>query len=768
MDEVVYSIEIETGDIPKRLDEIRSQLEANAAQIKAYQDQTKAGNKLTNEQARELLRLRDTQKILGREQQVLTQITTAASDSLDQQRKQLIAARLQWDRLTKDQRENSEQGKALKAQIDQLNRSVSNAEESTGRFQRGVGNYTNAIKEALVGSGAFGKGLDGIGAALKANPFGLLLSALPLIIGLFQKAQPVMDAVKVVMSGLGAVVEVLTQRAGALFNAFTSLITGDFTEAANSASQAFGSLGSSIAEAAREGANYAKVMKDVEDGLALLDVQESRLNIGMAALTKQLRDRTRTDKERIEIAKAIQSIEQANFNERMKFLDMENKAARQRLNRLLQQAGVQNVINLSDEQALKLAQENAIIDESWNKVKDTRIALNNREAESQSLIEAAQTRLNMIREQGEERDAKAREKRNADIEKQKQAQEKAAADAIALEQKRVAEFQKLSQAELNLQLKTTQEYYAQIERARKEQLANDLVAVAGNAEEEKRVRSQAEADLTQIKFDSLKTQELILNDYALTVEGVDAMLAANGIELAKLTSEDKIRILTEEYERRKAIADQQLKEDEKQAERTKQAFMQASVQIGQQVEQAVMTYKGDLQGFVQTTSAAVLKTTLDVIKNQLIAAQLAANFQATGSAVALFGPAGLLAAAGRIALISAAFGVAKVGIDKLFQVEAPKFEQGGYVYGPRHSSGGVMIEAEGGEYVMNRGAVAAFGPQIEAMNQIGRTAAAPMLAVGDQYSSMLAAMEAIRPEVSVKEIQRVSSRVNVRESQRSW
>jgi len=45
-----------------------------------------------------------------------------------------------------------------------------------------------------------------------------------------------------------------------------------------------------------------------------------------------------------------------------------------------------------------------------------------------------------------------------------------------------------------------------------------------------------------------------------------------------------------------------------------------------------------------------------------------------------------------------------------------KFEQGGMVGGRRHSSGGTMIEAEQGEYVMSRNAVDAVG--VEAMNRI--------------------------------------------------
>lgn len=47
------------------------------------------------------------------------------------------------------------------------------------------------------------------------------------------------------------------------------------------------------------------------------------------------------------------------------------------------------------------------------------------------------------------------------------------------------------------------------------------------------------------------------------------------------------------------------------------------------------------------------------------------------------------------------------------------YEEGGMIYGPRHAQGGVMIEAEGGEAVMTRGAVTMFAPLLSAMNQMG-------------------------------------------------
>ena len=47
------------------------------------------------------------------------------------------------------------------------------------------------------------------------------------------------------------------------------------------------------------------------------------------------------------------------------------------------------------------------------------------------------------------------------------------------------------------------------------------------------------------------------------------------------------------------------------------------------------------------------------------------------------------------------------------------YAEGGMINGPLHAGGGVMINAEGGEAVMTRGAVTMFGPLLSQLNQAG-------------------------------------------------
>lgn len=47
------------------------------------------------------------------------------------------------------------------------------------------------------------------------------------------------------------------------------------------------------------------------------------------------------------------------------------------------------------------------------------------------------------------------------------------------------------------------------------------------------------------------------------------------------------------------------------------------------------------------------------------------------------------------------------------------YADGGMINGPRHAAGGVLVNAEGGEAVMTRGAVTMFAPMLSMMNQMG-------------------------------------------------
>ena len=115
--------------------------------------------------------------------------------------------------------------------------------------------------------------------------------------------------------------------------------------------------------------------------------------------------------------------------------------------------------------------------------------------------------------------------------------------------------------------------------------------------------------------------------------------------------------------------------------------------------------------------------------------------------------------------------------------EKPKFELGGEIIGDSHSRGGVTIEAEGGEYIVNKDAYSKYGGLIRALNESGRRKFANGGEVTPNVSSpstgdiidydllantLVLALKANPMFVSVTELRTVENRLKIVESKTSF
>lgn len=115
--------------------------------------------------------------------------------------------------------------------------------------------------------------------------------------------------------------------------------------------------------------------------------------------------------------------------------------------------------------------------------------------------------------------------------------------------------------------------------------------------------------------------------------------------------------------------------------------------------------------------------------------------------------------------------------------EKAKFELGGEIIGDSHSRGGVTIEAEGGEYIVNKDAYSKYGGLIRALNESGRRKFANGGEVSPNVSTpqssdlidydllantMVVALKANPMFVSVTEIRNVENRLKAVESKTSF
>ena len=115
--------------------------------------------------------------------------------------------------------------------------------------------------------------------------------------------------------------------------------------------------------------------------------------------------------------------------------------------------------------------------------------------------------------------------------------------------------------------------------------------------------------------------------------------------------------------------------------------------------------------------------------------------------------------------------------------EKAKFELGGEIIGNSHSRGGVAIEAEGGEYIVNKNAYSKYGGLIRALNESGRrkfanggdvtpNVSTPQSSDLIDYdllaNTMVVALKANPMFVSVTEIRSVENRLKAVESKTSF
>jgi hypothetical protein len=146
-----------------------------------------------------------------------------------------------------------------------------------------------------------------------------------------------------------------------------------------------------------------------------------------------------------------------------------------------------------------------------------------------------------------------------------------------------------------------------------------------------------------------------------------------------------------------------------------------------------------------------------------------AIMEAWSSTAAIMFPGNLIAGGALTAMLAAA-GIAQTAKAQQEMRNAMKYEKGGLIEGPRHSNGGVNINAEGGEFVMNRAATQAFLPMLEQMNNIGRPQAVQDVSIftRDQVQNIVTetvkGITAIPVVVTQNDITQAQRNVNVIQS----
>lgn len=158
-EELLIKIDIVDSDSANRINAISEELNHLKVTQKDYEQAVKEGKQLTTEQGKEYVavkaRIADLNKELNAHTKALqkeNQEQAKNKDSLNAMRTQLKSLIKEYDNMSKAERESVEIGYKKRDEINALTDQIKELEEGTQRYQRNVGNYTNAIQQALGSS----------------------------------------------------------------------------------------------------------------------------------------------------------------------------------------------------------------------------------------------------------------------------------------------------------------------------------------------------------------------------------------------------------------------------------------------------------------------------------------------------------------------------------------------------------------------------------------------------------------------------------------
>jgi len=199
-EQIIYNLQIEgiknVADLERELKKVNTQLKNQDQDTKEGQDAYKA---YAEQQAKLKNALDDSRKGL---------VENAKAQKA--QEGSLNALRLKLSQLTKERNGlplASERFKELQKELKSTSDEIKAVEEESGFFGRSVGNYAKGAQNAAIGTGTLSKGINGIGAATKANPLGLLITAVILLGDKVGKLTPLVDGLSKVFTPLFTVIE---------------------------------------------------------------------------------------------------------------------------------------------------------------------------------------------------------------------------------------------------------------------------------------------------------------------------------------------------------------------------------------------------------------------------------------------------------------------------------------------------------------------------------------------------------------------------------
>lgn len=378
--------------------------------------------------------------------------------------------------------------KEINKEIEKNTAFISKNKDSYSGLKDTIGDYQNKLGTLPGPMGGVVQGFMGMAKAawaFIATPIGAVIAAIVLvvtaIVNVFKKFQPLLDWFEQKIAAVSAVINVVK-------DAFLGFLSGS-----KSLSESFKGLGGSMADAAKRAIELKKAQQELEDQQNILIESEAKSKRQIDELLLQSKNRTLSEKERIELIDKALKIEEEAFNKKKKMTDDEYDQAVEKIaidNRLTEE----EKNNLKEQGAaylLKLQETKGIDDEE---VKSFAALSAKREEildESISIREKAMNRQDVLIQKQEEKEQKRlEEKKKKDEEEQKRKEEQ--------DKKIAEEHQKFLDAEASAE-KTIEEVKEAQRREARDKERDARKKERDRKIEEDAINAQNEYDLAQLR-----------------------------------------------------------------------------------------------------------------------------------------------------------------------------------------------------------------------------------------------------------------------------
>lgn len=545
----ILDVKLDAGKVAQDLQDLITRIAALKAQQKSLNEEIKAGNDVDGKYAEQLLRVKDQlawtekqAKGLSATTKLLNADTLTYSDSLNGERQKLADMQKAYDQLDRSQRE-SEGGKAFLEAIKAQSDAVKGLEEDTGRAQRNVGNYADALKSVIPGAGKLSGVLDtlkkfavlaaggftGLAAGIKAamvsmlkflaTPAGLIIAAIAVAIGSVVKAfKKLSEAIKKNDDAGTALARVYAVTIQPIIDGMTKIF-GKLADAVGKVANKFADWIGGLTNAGKKADDLVVSMDNLEEAERKYTENSAKRNRDISALRAEAMDKEKhTAAERKELLTKAIELEKANLEE--------EKTIKAEQLRILEE---------------KARRERDTSDETKNKIAQARADMYNAEQSYYNGVRELQSQLSAFDKEIESEKAKAaedaRKKREEEIKKREE-EAKAEADAELARQENA---RKIAQESEDFAISLIEDETARTIAQRKIQGEREIAELQRRLDTEKNLTEESRAQLA----DLIKGKQAAL-DAELEQMATDAANALTE-EQVKAEEERAMRIL--EYKR---------------------------------------------------------------------------------------------------------------------------------------------------------------------------------------------------------------------------